>query len=113
MAHATLHQSLERDVSRRSTMQYPPYLKKDDKVVLFDGVCKLCNGWSQFLLKQDKAGVLKLCSVQSNEGQAILAWFGLPTDHFETMLYVDGYKAYQKSDAFLHVFKSFLHHGTT
>ncbi|WP_375741668.1 thiol-disulfide oxidoreductase DCC family protein [Pseudomonas boanensis] len=84
-------------------MHLPPHLKEGDKVVLFDGVCKLCNGWSQFLIRHDTAGTLKLCSVQSPEGQAILAWFGLPTDHFPTMLFVAGARAFDRSDAVLYV----------
>lgn len=81
----------------------PPHVKAHDKVVLFDGVCRLCNGWAKFLLRHDKPGVFKLCSVQSTEGQAILKWFGLPTDTFETMLLVEGDVSYTKSESFLRV----------
>jgi predicted DCC family thiol-disulfide oxidoreductase YuxK len=83
-------------------MKLPPHVNADDKVVLFDGVCRLCNSWVQ-LLKHDKHRVFKLCSVQSSEGQAILTWFDLPTDSFETMLLVEGEVAYTKSDAFLKI----------
>lgn len=84
-------------------MPLPPHISADERVVLFDGVCRLCNGWSRFLIRHDRHGVFKLCTVQSPEGQAILAWFGLPTDSFETMLLVEGDTAYRKSDAFLRV----------
>ncbi len=86
-------------------MTLPTPTKADDKVVLFDGVCRLCNGWSRFLLRHDKQAVFKLCTVQSPEGQAILQWFGLPTDSFETMLLVDQGTAHTKSDAFLHIMR--------
>lgn len=84
-------------------MQLPPHIGADDRVVLFDGVCRLCNGWSQFLIRHDRSGNIRLCSVQSPQGQAILAWFGLPTERFDTMLYVEGSRAFEKSDAFLAV----------
>jgi len=84
-------------------MTLPPYMRPDDKVVLFDGVCGLCNIWMQFLIKHDKHSLFKLCSVQSPEGQAILKWLGLATDTFDTMLLLEGETAYTKSDAFLKV----------
>lgn len=81
----------------------PPYINQTDKVILFDGVCKLCNAWSNFIIQNDKARKFKLASVQSPEGKAILSHFGYPTDYYETMLVVHGNKCYEKSDAFLFV----------
>lgn len=86
-------------------LKLPPKVNANDRVVLYDGVCKLCNGWSQFLLQHDKQELFKLCSVQSPEGQGILKWFGLPTDEFATMVLVEGNVAWFKSDAFLRVVK--------
>ena len=71
-------------------VKYPPYITENDCVILFDGVCKLCNAWSQFIIKYDTQQLFKLCSVQSPEGQSILKHFNMPTDHFDTMLYVEG-----------------------
>jgi predicted DCC family thiol-disulfide oxidoreductase YuxK len=86
-------------------LNLPPKVNSNDRVVLYDGVCKLCNGWSKFLLKHDKDEAFKLCSVQSPEGQDILKWFGMPTSEFETMLLVEGNTAYYNSDAFLNIVK--------
>ena len=83
----------------------PPFIKQADKVILFDGVCKLCNRWSQFIIKYDKAHHFKLCSVQSSEGKAILKYFNMPTNTFETMLYIEGNQKFEKSDAFLNIIK--------
>jgi predicted DCC family thiol-disulfide oxidoreductase YuxK len=81
----------------------PPSIQENDRVILFDGVCTLCNFWSRFIIKYDKNHCFKLCSVQSVEGQKILAHFNFPIDRFETMLYVEGNQCYQKSDAFFNV----------
>lgn len=81
----------------------PPYMQVGDKVILFDGVCKLCNAWSQFIIRYDKACVVKLASVQSKEGQAILQHFNYPITHFDTMLFVNGNQAFEKSTAFLNI----------
>ena len=83
--------------------KYPPNVGVNDCVILFDGVCKLCNVWSQFIIKFDTRQRFKLCSVQSPEGQSILSYFEMPIDHFDTMLYVEGKQCYAKSDAFLNV----------
>ncbi len=84
-------------------MALPPNMKEDCKVILFDGVCKLCNFWSQFIIKNDRKMIFMLASVQSLEGQQILKHFNMPTDHFDTMLYVEGDQSFEKSDAFLKI----------
>ncbi len=80
---------------------YPPYVNPGDQIILFDGVCKLCNGWSRFIIRFDTRKKFKLCAVQSDAGQAILKWFNYPTDEFETMLLVRGNDVLEKSDSFL------------
>lgn len=86
-------------------LKYPPNVAENDCVILFDGVCKLCNVWTQFIVKVDTQQRFMLCSVQSPEGQIILTHFKMPTDHFDTMLYVEGNQVFDKSDAFLNVVK--------
>ncbi|HBY88811.1 MAG TPA: thiol-disulfide oxidoreductase [Colwellia sp.] len=86
-------------------LKYPPNVAENDCVILFDGVCKLCNVWTQFIVKVDTQQRFKLCSVQSPEGQSILTHFKMPTYHFDTMLYVEGNQVFAKSDAFLNVVK--------
>lgn len=81
----------------------PPNVGLSDRVILFDGVCKLCNAWSKFLIKYDNRQLFKLCSVQSDEGKAILVHFGLSSQYYETMLYIEGDRCYQQSDAFFQV----------
>jgi predicted DCC family thiol-disulfide oxidoreductase YuxK len=84
-------------------VKYPPYVNSGDQIILFDGVCKLCNRWSRFIIRFDKKNHFKLCSVQSEQGQAILQWFGYPLDEFETMLLIQGDQAIAKSNAFLNI----------
>jgi len=86
-----------------SDTPYPPNMSATDNVILFDGVCKLCNAWSRFIIKYDKQQIFKLCSVQSDEGQQILRYFGLQSDYYESMLVVDGNQYFERSDAFFEV----------
>lgn len=88
-------------MSAASTL--PPHMTALDTVLLFDGVCRLCNGWSRFVIRFDRQRRIKLCSVQSAEGQAILAHFGLPLTEFDTLLLVEGPQLRVRSDAVLRV----------
>lgn len=85
-------------------MSLPPYLKPGDKVVLYDQHCRFCTLWSGFLARRADHR-LKLLAAQSAEGLAILDWFGLAPDHFDTWLFVDGAYACDDNDALLEVLR--------
>lgn len=74
-----------------------------DRIILFDGVCRLCNGWANFIIQYDHRHVFKLCSVQSVQGARLLKHFGYPTDAFETLLLVEGGRCYVRSEAVFRV----------
>lgn len=80
-----------------------PLLAPGETVVLFDGVCKLCNGWAKFLIRHDRQHRVRLATVQSPEGQALLAWAGLPEDAFDTMAVIRDRHYWVRSEAFFEV----------
>lgn len=80
-----------------------PLLQPGETVVLFDGVCKLCNGWAKFLIQHDRHHRVRLATVQSPEGQALLAWAGLPVDAFDTMAVIRDRHYWVRSEAFFEV----------
>lgn len=80
-----------------------PLLAPGETVVLFDGVCKLCNGWAKFLIRHDRHQRIRLATVQSPEGQALLAWAGLPVDAFDTMAVIRDNRYWVRSQAFFEV----------
>lgn len=82
-----------------------PGVALEDRVILFDGVCRLCSVWARFLIKFDRKHHFKLATVQSPEGRAILEWYGYPIDYYETMLLVEGSHIYTKSSAFFRVMR--------
>jgi predicted DCC family thiol-disulfide oxidoreductase YuxK len=84
-------------------IKLPPQLLPGERLVLFDGVCKLCNGWAKFLIRHDQQQLFRLASVQSAQGQAILQWYGLPLDHFDTMAYVEDGQLLVRSSAVLRI----------
>ena len=76
----------------------------DKPVILFDGVCTLCSGSVQFILKRDRGKRFLFASLQSAYGQNLLQQFNLPVDNFNSfILYQDG-KIYTKSTGALKMF---------
>jgi len=78
---------------------------KDSHILLFDGVCNLCNSFVQFIIKRDPEGKFKFASLQSASGQALLKQFGLPRTDFESFVYIKGNECFQQSSAGLRVLK--------
>ena len=77
----------------------------DKSIILFDGVCNLCSGSVQFILKRDKDKKFLFASLQSNYGQNFLKQFNLPTNTFNSfILYQDG-KILTRSTAALKMFQ--------
>ena len=74
-------------------------------LVLFDGVCNLCNSSVQFLIRHDPKGKLMFASLQSNKGQEILKHFGMKTDNFDSFVLVENGQVYIKSTGVLRELK--------
>ncbi|SEV96510.1 thiol-disulfide oxidoreductase DCC family protein [Natrinema salifodinae] len=75
----------------------------EDPIILFDGVCNLCNGFVQFVVPRDSEGKFHFASLQSEVGQALLAEHGLPTDSLESIVLVEGDDCYVKSAAVIRI----------
>src|SRR5690606_13064426 len=76
-----------------------------NKIILFDGVCNLCNGLVQFVIKRDKDAIFTFGSLQSVEGQTLLKENDLPTDDFDSFVYLRDQKIQRKSTGALYVRK--------
>jgi predicted DCC family thiol-disulfide oxidoreductase YuxK len=73
-----------------------------DRIILFDGICNLCNSSVQFILKRDADGKFKFAPLQGDKGQGLLKKHGLNTDMNSFVLIENG-KIYTKSSAALRV----------
>lgn len=80
-----------------------PFLKPGESVVLFDGTCKLCNGWARFIIRHDRARTIQLASVQSAQGQELLKWAGLPQDKFNTIVLISDDTVSIRSEAMFRI----------
>jgi predicted DCC family thiol-disulfide oxidoreductase YuxK len=58
------------------------------KIILFDGICNLCDGFVDFVYKRDKHGYFHYCRLQSPTGRKILTKYNLPTE-IKTVIFVD------------------------
>ncbi len=72
-------------------------------VLLFDGVCNLCNASVQWILKRDRKGVFKFAALQSDTGQMLLRQFGFSEKNFDTVVLVTDGRIFTRSDAALEI----------
>jgi predicted DCC family thiol-disulfide oxidoreductase YuxK len=75
------------------------------KVVLFDGVCNLCNSGVQFIIRHDARRQFLFGSLQGEAGQAYLKKFNLPADSLHSFILIEGEQVYTHSTAALRVLK--------
>ena len=75
-------------------------------IILFDGVCVLCESSVRFIIKRDKAGLFKFAAAQSDAGRQLQSDLGLDAMASETMILVKNGKTYDKSDAALEIARS-------
>jgi predicted DCC family thiol-disulfide oxidoreductase YuxK len=74
-------------------------------VIYFDGVCNLCSGAVQFILKHDKKEIFRFASLQGDAGQKMLAAHNFPTDHFKTFILEEDGRIFTRSSAALRIAK--------
>lgn len=72
-------------------------------VVLFDGVCNLCNFWVNFCLDNDPYGKLRFAALQSEAGRALLERSGRNADDISSIVLVTPDTAYVKANAVLEI----------
>lgn len=79
----------------------------DKKIILFDGVCHLCNASVQFLLKRDHKDQFRFVALQSALGQELLHHLALSTTALDRIIVYEGADTYfEKSEAVLRLLVS-------
>jgi len=76
-------------------------IEKD--ILLFDGVCNLCNGAVNFIIDHDPTGHFKFAALQSEFGQEQLQKLGFDQADFDSLVLLSGDKVYKKSSAALRI----------
>ena len=83
-------------------------IQKDDltgQIILFDGVCNLCSGAVQFIIKKDPKAIFHFASLQSEFAQNILAQFKTAPEKLSSIVLVSNGKLFTKSAAALTIAK--------
>jgi predicted DCC family thiol-disulfide oxidoreductase YuxK len=68
-------------------------------VILFDGVCNLCNGGVNLALDLDPPGELRFAALQSSAGRALLRRSGRDASDISSIVLVERDRSYVKSGA--------------
>ena len=72
-------------------------------IVLYDGVCGLCDRSVQLILRNDRRGRFRFAALQSEAGRALLEKFGLSPEALDSVVLVEGGQAWRKSRAALRI----------
>lgn len=82
-------------------------LPNDKKIILFDGVCNLCNSSVQYVIQRDKKDEFRFVALQSELGQKIIKHIGIANTNIDSIiLYLPGIAYYYKSSAVIEIAKS-------
>jgi predicted DCC family thiol-disulfide oxidoreductase YuxK len=79
-------------------------VKQKQMILLFDGVCNLCNSAVDVILKKAQEDDFKLVALQSEEGQQLLKKFELPLE-INTVVLIQNNQVFSESDAVIEICK--------
>lgn len=74
-----------------------------EHIIYFDGVCNLCNGFVQFIIRRDPKAKFSFAPLQSESGQEMLSGHGRNPKEFDSVLYQKDGKLLVKSRAVLEI----------
>jgi len=81
----------------------PQGLDEAQGVILFDGVCNLCNGTVNFVIDRDPDGHFKFAALQSTAAQALLKKHRLDPKYLDSVLLIEKGRCYRDSSAALRI----------
>ena len=78
----------------------------NNPVILFDGVCNLCNASVQFVIRHDRRGRFRFAALQSEAGKSLLNRCGCASEDVASVVLVEGSRCYRESTAALRVLRA-------
>jgi predicted DCC family thiol-disulfide oxidoreductase YuxK len=66
-----------------------PSFPDDKPIIVFDGMCVICSGWAQFVIRHDRDKRFRLLAAQTLLGAALYAHYGLDSADYETNLLIE------------------------
>ncbi len=86
-----------------ATHPIPQAIPTDKPILLFDGVCNLCNSSVQFIIRHDPKGIFRFAALQSDVGKQLLQQANMSPDSIHTVVLYESGTFYTHSDAPLRV----------
>lgn len=81
-------------------------LPDNKKIILFDGVCNLCDQMVQWIIKKDKKDIFRFVSLQSETGQDLLNYLNIDRTKMDSIiLYEPNLAYYYKAEAAFQISK--------
>ncbi len=90
------HREMEEGMGPRPHDAEPPAA-----IILFDGVCNLCNGWVDFVIERDPQKRFRFAALQSPAGRRLLLEVGLPADFLDSIVLIENGTHYLYSTSIL------------
>jgi predicted DCC family thiol-disulfide oxidoreductase YuxK len=78
-----------------------------NNLILFDGVCNLCNALVQFVIRHDANGKFRFAPIQSEIGREIFERHDLDPDDLQTFVFMMERRMFLRSDAAIEVASRF------
>ena len=75
----------------------------EQAIILFDGVCNLCNSAVNFVIKRDKKNMIQFAPLQLETAYVLLAKYKIPAQEMKSFIFIEHGKAYTQSTAALKV----------
>ncbi len=78
-------------------------MSSEKSIILFDGVCNLCNASIDFILRRDKKDRFLVGALQEDPGQALLSKYQVAPTYLDSLVLVENGKVYFRSTAALKI----------
>ena len=79
-------------------------MNDNKSIILFDGICNLCNMSVDFVLKRDKEKKFRYVSLQSEEGKSLVKWYKIPPET-DSVILIENKTVFLESDAAIEIGK--------
>lgn len=77
-------------------------MQAKNQIVLFDGICNLCNSTVDFLMKQDRNKLFTFIPLQSVEGQILIKKCKIPVD-LDSVVFIQSSRVFFELDAIIEI----------
>lgn len=84
-------------------MNYPMFDAQKHAIILFDGVCNLCNHSVQFIIQHDCEGYFLFASLQSRMAESLFSAYQIPSSRLGSIVLIEEGRFFTESTAVLRI----------